>query len=147
MSNQKNKIEKKFDNLAQFVSTTREEVGLSQSGLANKCNLTIDEINSIESGIETFLSTTVRQKLSKGLKVTLDEIKVYEKVEDMYMASKAQIDEIKEQIIELGNRKEDIFCPLCKNVLITRIAKMYDLEDNLMYHPKARCSKCPFQIT
>ena len=25
-------------------------------------------------------------------------------------------------------------------------AKMYDLEDNLMLHPKARCSKCVFQI-
>ena len=30
--------------------------------------------------------------------------------------------------------------------LITRIAKLYDLEDNLVLHPKARCSKCPFQL-
>ena len=30
--------------------------------------------------------------------------------------------------------------------ILTRIAKMYDLEDNLILTPKAHCIKCPFQI-
>ena len=38
-------------------------------------------------------------------------------------------------------------CPKCGAPLVTRIAKLYDLEDNLMLHPKAHCSKCSCHIT
>lgn len=139
---------RKYDSLAQYVSSERERIGLSQSGLAKKCNLTLDEIMSIESGIETFLSTTVRQKLAKGLKASLSDIKRYEKREDFTLGSLNDIEEIKEQILINGeNSKIALHCPVCNEKLITRIAKMYDLEDNLVLHPKARCSKCPFTIS
>lgn len=141
---------KKYSTLAQFVSETREKLGLSQSGLAKKCNLTIEDIQGIESGIELFLSSTVRQKLSKGLKTTLSEIKIYEKKEDFHLLSPGaqNIDDLKNAIIENeGNKGFAPLCPVCGNKLVTRVAKMYDLEDNLMLHPKARCTKCPFQIT
>lgn len=139
---------RKYDSLAQYVSSERERIGLSQLGLAKKCNLTLDEIMSIESGIELFLSTTVRQKLAKGLKASLSDIKRYEKREDFALGSSNDIEEIKEQILINGeNSKIALHCPVCNEKLITRIAKMYDLEDNLVLHPKARCSKCPFQIT
>ena len=137
-----------YDSLAQFVSSERERLGLSQSGLAHKCNLTLSQIGSIESGIETFLSTTVRQKLAKGLKTTLHDIKRYEKGESFTLGSAKDIEDIKEQILLNGeNSKAALYCPVCGSRLIVRIAKMYDLEDNLMLHPKAKCSKCPFQIT
>ena len=141
------KITKKYDSLAHFVSSEREKLGFSQSGLAKKCNLTLEQINSIESGIETFLSTTVRQKLAKGLKTSLDEIKIYEKRESFTLGSTSDIEDLKEQILTNGeNSKVALYCPVCGSKLISRIAKMYDLEDNLVLHPKARCSKCPFQI-
>ena len=137
-----------YDSLAQFVSTEREKLGLSQSGLAKKCNLTLAEIGSIESGIEVFLSTTVRQKLAKGLKVARHDIKRYEKGESFTLGSAKEIEEIKEQILLNGEfSKTALYCPVCGERLITRIAKMYDLEDNLMLHPKAKCSRCPFQIS
>ncbi len=141
---------KKFSSLAQFVFETREKHGLSQSGLAKRCNLSADEIIGIESGIELFLSSTIRQKLAKGLKTTLSEIKLYEKKEDFHFAKNdgQNIEELKRLIIENeGNKGFAPLCPVCGNKLITRVAKMYDLEDNLMLHPKARCSRCPFQIT
>ena len=54
---------------------------------------------------------------------------------------------IKDIILEQAhNPNIEIKCPVCGEILITRIAKLYDLEDNLMLHPKARCPKCPFQI-
>ena len=53
------------------------------------------------------------------------------------------IEDLKQKILQ-GHK--DLSCPKCHSPLITRIAKMYDLEDNLMLHPKARCSKCVFQI-
>ena len=53
------------------------------------------------------------------------------------------IADIKQRIL---NGEDEIYCPMCGSLLVTRIAKMYDLEDNLMLHPKAHCSKCVFQI-
>ncbi|MCX4275797.1 MAG: helix-turn-helix transcriptional regulator [Candidatus Gastranaerophilales bacterium] len=141
---------KKYSTLAQFVSETREKLGLSQTGLAKRCNLSTEEIQGIESGIELFLSSTVRQKLSKGLKTTLSEIKLYEKKEDFHFCDTKEqsIEELKQLIIENdGNKGFAPLCPVCGNKLVVRVAKMYDLEDNLMLHPKARCSRCPFQIT
>jgi len=129
--------------LAQFVSTRREDMGLSQSGLSKRSALSLEMIENIESGLELFLSATIRQKLAKGLKLNPSDIKLYEKKQDFNFAPSYRTEEIKEAIL---NGEELISCPVCNEILITRIARMYDLEDNLMLHPKARCPKCPFQI-
>lgn len=141
------KPSKKFDNLAQFVFHTRENLGLSVQGLSRKTNLDESIISNIESGLELFLSSTVRQKLAKGLRVSLDEIKLYEKAEDYNFVSKNKIDELRQMILDnMGNKGFVAFCPVCGSKLNTRIAKLYDLEDNLILHPKANCTKCPFQL-
>lgn len=131
--------------LALFVSERRENIGLSQIGLSKKCNIPVKMIEDIESGNELFLATSVRQKLAKGLKVEPSEIKKYEKTFDVSLVSDAKyIDDIKIKI--LAGEGEDCVCPVCGEKLSTRIAQMYDLEDNLQLHPKAHCTKCPFQI-
>lgn len=131
--------------LAQFVSELREKIGLSQTGLAKKSALPLQTIEDIECGKELFLAATIRQKLAKGLKLNPDEIKKYEKQADWsLLPDTEQMVFIKNQI--LSNDVEDLECPVCGSKLITRIAKMYDLEDNLILVPKARCEKCPFQI-
>lgn len=129
--------------LAQFISTTRELLGLSQTGLAQKCGLSLEEIQKIESGEELFLSTTIRQKLAKGLKLNNKDIKLYEKHFESNDPSKEITEQIKNAILE---GKKSLYCPVCGTELISHIEKMYDLEDNLILHPKARCSKCPFQL-
>ncbi len=131
--------------LAQFVFETREKLGLSQSGLAKKSALSIEMIEQIESGQELFLASTIRQKLAKGLKVMPKEIKPYEKHPDLSLLPETeQVTFIKQRILE--HDIDGLECPVCGSRLITRIAKMYDLEDNLVLVPKARCEKCPFQI-
>ena len=133
--------------LGQFVAQKRESLGLSVDELAEKSGLSSNQINSIEQGMELFLATTIRQKLAKGLKTDNKEIKKYEKKTDFSIASKALSDEIREKIlINSSNPNFTINCPLCGEKLITRIAKLYDLEDNLVLRPKAKCSKCPFQL-
>jgi transcriptional regulator with XRE-family HTH domain len=129
--------------LAQFVQTKREHLGLSASGLAKKCNLDLAFIEEIESGQELLLPTTLRQNLAKGLKCNPGEIKELEKKFDNEFVSEEIIEYLKERILD---GEEQLVCPKCKSLLITRIAKLYDLEDNLMLHPKGRCSKCVFQI-
>lgn len=131
--------------LSQFVSETREKLGLSQSGLANKSALPILTIEEIESGQDLFLASTIRQKLAKGLKLNPRDIKIYEKQPNLaLLADTDQIVFLRQRILE--HDVEDLECPVCGSRLITRIAKMYDLEDNLVLVPKARCEKCPFQV-
>ena len=138
---------KNYISLAHFVVQKREALGLSVEDLADKSGLSVNEINSIEQGMDLFLATTVRQKLAKGLKIDNKEIKKHEKKTDFFFFFKAQNDEIREQILlNSTNPNFTITCPLCGEKLITRIAKLYDLEDNLVLRPKARCSKCPFQL-
>lgn len=129
--------------LAQFVSETREKVGLSIMGLAKKANLPVGVIESIEEGQELFLATSIRQKLAKGLKVSLSDIKDLEKTFDDGLPDELTIEELK---MEIKQGKKDLKCPQCSSDLICHVEKMFDLEDNLIFHPKARCAKCPFQI-
>ena len=131
------------ESLAHFISERREKLGLSQSGLAKKCNMSLSEIEDIESGVELFVPTTIRQKLAKGLKINLNELRKYEISEKFELVSQDIIDDLKEDIL---NGQKNLKCPLCGETLITRIVELYDLEDNLNYHPKGRCPKCPFQI-
>lgn len=141
------KIEKLDISLGQFVALKREELGLSQEDLANKSSLTIEQIQSIEQGLELFLASTIRQKLAKGLKIDNKEIKLYEIKTDFNLVKNSQMDSIREMILlNSQNPNFVINCPICGEKLITRIAKLYDLEDNLILRPKARCSKCPFQL-
>lgn len=131
--------------LSQFVSEKRENLGLSQSGLAKRSGLSLAVIEDIESGKELFLPVTYRQKLAKGLKVGLLDIKQYEKtIYSDFEKSSEFVDEIKKKILD-GDVSE-LKCPICSSQLQTRVVKMYDIEDNLVYHPKANCVKCPFQI-
>lgn len=131
--------------LAQFVSELREKMGLSQTRLAKKSALPLKTIEEIESAQELFLASTIRQKLANALKLKPSDIKHYEKHPNLsLMPDNEATVFIKNQI--LANDIEDLECPVCGSRLITRIAKMYDLEDNLILVPKARCEKCPFQI-
>ena len=127
--------------LAQFIQQKRKEIDLTPKGLAHFANLPLE---TIEAGKDLFLSVTVRQSLAKILRCEPDEIKKYEKDFSSYTISQEIIDSLKELIL---NGAGGLKCPKCGATLVTRVAKLYDLEDNLMLHAKAHCSKCSFHIT
>ena len=129
--------------LAEFIIEKREKAGMSASGLANRAGVELNIIEDIESGKELFLSVTIRQKLARALKLQPAEIKHYEKVVTEVVVTPDQIEDYKQLILE---GEEDLYCPLCGNKLVTRVLKRYDIEDNLVFDPKAHCSKCVFQI-
>src|SRR5574344_926414 len=112
--------------LAQFVQKNREKLGLTTSGLAKKCHIDIKMLENIESGQDLFLPTTVRQNLAKGLKCQISELKELEKDIDTKLSSDFVIQKLKNSILK---GEKDLKCPRCNSPLITRIAKMYDLED------------------
>ena len=142
------KLKKEYKSLSEFVVKRREALSLSQDELSDKCALDIETLKSIENGLELFLATTVRQKLAHGLKVENKEIKLYE---SKYSTALETNENKKNQIRELilmnyTNPDFIINCPICGEKLNYRVAKLYDLENNLVLHPKAQCSKCPFQL-
>ncbi len=140
-------LKKEYNTLSQFVIAKREALGLTQEELAYVSALDIDTIKSIEQGFDTFLATTVRQKLAKGLRLENKEIKIYEAKTDFDYTNSVNMDEIKELILmNYTNPNFSINCPICGGKLNTRVAKLYDLEDNLILRPKAQCTKCPFQL-
>lgn len=131
--------------LAQFISQTREKLGLSQSGLAHKSNVPLEMIERIESAQELFLPSTVRQKLAKALRLSLIDIKKHEKqFEKTDKSHEDALESIRLSILD--GLSEGLKCPVCNSDLIAHIEEMYDLEDHLIKHPKARCTKCPFQV-
>ena len=129
--------------LARFIQNKREEIGLTQSGLAQMANIDLEIVEEVEDGKALFLSVTVRQALAKVLKCEPSQIKELEKDIVNEIISPEIIESLKELIL---NGAKGLKCPKCGAPLETKIAKMYDLEDNLVLHPKAHCTKCPFQI-
>ena len=129
--------------LAEFIQQKREKAGLSITGLANKTSIKLEILEDIEAGKELFLSVTQRQQLARVLKVSPKELKEYERSYEFQEIPEDIIDNLKTQIL---NHKTNLRCPMCGEPLVTRIAKMYDLEDNLVLQPKAHCVKCVFQI-
>ena len=129
--------------LAEFIQDKRERAGYSIYGLADRTNIPLETLEDIESGKELFLPVTIRQKLARVLKCSPSEIKKYEREYEFQVVPDEEIEEIKSKILK---RETNLRCPLCGEPLITRIARMYDLEDNLVLQPKAHCVKCIFQI-
>ena len=132
-----------MSSLAEFIQSRREKVGYSIYGLADRAGISIEVLEDIESGKELFLSVTQRQKLARVLKCSPSEIKKYEREYEFNIVEDDVIDVLKNRIL---NRETNLKCPLCGEPLITRIARMHDLEDNLVLQPKAHCVKCIFQI-
>ena len=132
-----------MESLAEFIIQKREKAGLSITGLANKTSIKLEILEDIEAGKELFLSVTQRQQLARVLKISPKELKEHERSYEFEEISDEVIDNIKAQIL---NHKTDLRCPMCGEPLVTRIAKMYDLDDNLVLQPKAHCTKCVFQI-
>lgn len=132
-----------MNSLADFIRSKRENIGLSISGLSKKTNIKVEFLEDIEAGKELFLSVTQRQQLARVLKCAPKDIKSLEKNFEFNVINEECILELKRKIL---NRETNLRCPLCGEPLVTRIARMYDLEDNLILQPKAHCVKCIFQI-
>lgn len=132
-----------MESLAEFIQKRREHAGLSIIGLANKTNIKLEILEDIEAGKELFLSVTQRQQLARVLKCSPKELKQYERSYEFQIVSDDVIEDLKSRILR---HETNLKCPMCGEPLVTRIAKMYDLEDNLVLQPKAHCVKCIFQI-
>ena len=120
--------------LAQFIQKKRDDLGMSTKGLAMLANLDLQIVEDIEAGKDLFLSVTVRQSLAKALRCLPEEIKALEKDFNLPVTSVEIIESLKDLIL---NGAGGLKCPVCGANLVSKIERMYDLEDNLVLHPKA----------
>ena len=56
------------------LRTVRERLQLTQADVAHKCDISARTVQNIESNPEYVPSFRIRRKLSKGLKVKLEEL-------------------------------------------------------------------------
>lgn len=132
-----------METLAAFVRRLRDNLGLSAKGLAKCSNISLAEIEDIESGKELFLPVTIRQKLARALRCSLTDLAILERGYRDIAVDGSIIFSIKQQILQ---GVINISCPGCGAPLECRIAKMYDLDGNIVLEPRAHCTKCVFQI-
>ena len=134
--------------LASRVSFLRNERRIYIADLSLQAKVPIKLLEDIEAGIETWLPTSVRQRISIVLKVDpkiLEEVEVKNlKTEELYRNPPGElIERICEKISKGIN---DIKCPLCSSEMKVWIQDGFDLNGEPIKTPKGYCKSCVFQI-
>lgn len=134
--------------LAGRVNQLREFRNMTVKDLAKATRMTAQRIEDIESGFETWLSTTDRQILAKALRVEPMIIKEVEwrppeEVPELAEVPRETIEELADNILH-GERNLD--CPRCKSPMTCYVQEAIDLEENKIFLPMASCTKCPFVL-
>lgn len=136
--------------LAQRVFQLREFRNLTVKDVARSARFSVQRIEDIEAGIETWLSVTERQLLAKALNVepgVLQEVEsrfdAGQHAPDGHMLNSRTTAQISQAILEGGR---DLPCPDCGAKLVCDVTEGIDMEGHPIFLPKAFCSKCPFVL-
>jgi len=134
--------------LASRVSFLRNARRIHIEELCTQAMVSFKFIEDVEAGIETWLPTSVRQRLARVLKVDpiiLEEVEVKKDFGDPLPKDPPLelVERIKEEILS-GN--ENLTCPKCNKPLKVWIQNGFDLNDFPIQTPKGHCTVCVFQI-
>ena len=133
--------------LAARVSFIRNARGIHILELAKEARVSVNLIEEVESGIETWLSVAVRQRIARVLKVDpiiLEEVEIKREFKDLLKDPQLEIIERIQNEIMDGVR--NITCPVCGHPLKIWIQEGFDLNENPVKSPKAHCTVCVFQL-
>lgn len=116
--------------------------------LSYQARVSIGFLEDIEAGIETWLSTSIRQRIARVLKVdpnVLEEVEIKKSNTNVDMRNPPYevIERIQEQIL-LGD--SNILCPMCKSPLKVWIQEGFGLNGEPIKSPKGHCTMCVFQL-
>lgn len=134
--------------LASRVSFLRNGRRLHIAELAYQAKVSLELIEDIEAGIETWLATTVRQRIARVLKVDpfiLEEVEVKNKLTEEFPKA-PPIELIERMQEEILSGVKDIKCPLCGNKLKSWIQDGLDLNGLPIKSAKGHCTVCVFQL-
>ena len=111
--------------------------------LAKASRFSIQRVEDIESGMETWLSASDRQLLAKALNIEpqlLQEVETRSPLQPTKEAIQAN-DQLIDSILQ-GVR--DLACPNCGSTLKCSVQDALDIEGNPTQFAKAFCVNCPF---
>lgn len=131
--------------LAQRVNQLREIRNMTVRDLARSARMEFQRIEDIEGGLETWLSITDRQLLSRALGV---EPHVLQEVETRNVVPAAEQSSAFAQDLALRvlNGDRDLECPNCGAKLQCSVQEALDIEGAPLRFPKAFCTKCPWLL-
>jgi len=136
------------ETLARRLTTIREWRGYTVKALAKESHFTVARLQDIETGMETWLSSSDRQLLALALKIDaslLQEVESRPRLEptDDPERFEAMLRDIRDSILS-GVR--ELECPQCGNTMRCRVQEGLDMEEQPVYLAKAFCQKCPFVL-
>lgn len=138
--------------LAQRVRFLREQRMLSAEYVAHHAQISLKQLDDIESGLEMFLAPAVRQRLARILHVPPRQLKEVEKPPRTTVEEMADIafrqqkgGELMEAI--MANPQGKFRCPECNELLNVRVFERRDLHDQPFTVIKAHCNRCLFRLT
>ena len=134
--------------LASRVSFLRNARRIHIAELSLQAKVSINLLEDIEAGIETWLPTAIRQRIARVLKVDpkiLEEVEVKNlKTETLYRDPPGElIERICEEILE---GVSNIKCPLCNSEMKVWVQDGFDLNGAPIKTPKGYCKSCVFQV-
>ena len=134
--------------LASRISFLRNARRIHIAELSLQARVPVKLLEDIEAGIETWLPTSIRQRIARVLKVDpniLEEVEV-KKINTEHFPKEPPL-ELTERIQEeILSGVQDIKCPVCSNPLRIWIQEGFDLNSNPVKTPKAHCTVCVFQL-
>jgi transcriptional regulator with XRE-family HTH domain len=128
--------------LARRVNQLREMRNLTVRDLARLTRFTIQRIEDIEAGMESWLSATDRQRLATALAIEpnmLQEVETRPPAD----ASEQEIDEAALTAAILEGARQ-LRCPRCGGKLQCSVTDALDFEGRPTRFAKAFCHQCPF---
>lgn len=134
--------------LASRVSFLRDARRIHIEELSVQARVSLKFIEDVEAGIETWLPTTVRQRIARVLKVDpiiLEEVEIKKNYGDQILKDPPLelVERIKEDVL---SGEKNLTCPKCNKPLKVWIQQGFDLNEHPIQTPKGHCTVCIFQI-
>lgn len=135
--------------LAGRMNQLREFRNMTVRDLAKASRIKPQRVEDIESGLETWLSSTERQTIADALRVRPELLQEVEYRPD-HEANSSLSDTPREIIEEMADAilhgERALQCPRCHSTLTCSVQEGIDLEESKIYLPMAYCEKCPFVL-
>lgn len=134
--------------LAQRIFQLRELRNMTVRDLAEASRFSINRIEDLESGLETWLSSADRQLLARALVIEPNLLKEVEyrlpaSGADSAMFDRERCQNLGEAILAGGR---DLQCPDCGSNLSCDVQEGMDMDERPFVFAKASCRKCPFVL-
>ncbi len=136
--------------LARRIVQVREFRNMTVLDLATLANFPVKRVEDLESGLETWLSATDRQRLAKALSVEPSVLKEVENrhseiapLPQSHMLNAETAERLAQDILDgIGGLK----CPDCDSELRTNVIDGFDMDGYPTQFAKAFCTKCPYVL-